>query len=147
MPMSLGVASPLSLAILVWLSCGIWSPTPVQAQASLPAWRPYEVPAHADPVGAAHLVYVGSLARIGTLRQAWTVVQLVRPVKLETDEVHGWLTFVEVDCTARGERRLREIGYGYDGHHLYHARSAPPLEPVPPDSIRSARLSAICAVP
>jgi hypothetical protein len=96
--------------------------------------------------GSRHSLDRSSLEQVPTWR-VWTMVEPAVPFPMEGRPIHTWMALVEVNCTERTHRGLREVGYAQDGELVYQSRSGAPLHAVVAESVGAARLEAICQLP
>ena len=122
----------LVLVLCMYLICG---------QAALAAeWVPYSESNEGDK----SYLDAESITVRGDKRIAWTKVEKAAPVAYEGGVLSSWMALIEVDCKAKTQRTISEVGYHPDGSMLYQFPEQNKASAVVPESVGEIRLEAMC---
>lgn len=97
-----------------------------------------------SPDGDISYLDTKSIKRNGGKRTAWAMVEKAVPVAYQGGMLKSHVAQIEVDCKARTQRTISEVGHQPDGSSLYQFPEQEKATPVVPESMGEMRLEALC---
>ena len=97
-----------------------------------------------SPDGDISYLDTKSIKQKGNKRIAWAMVEKAVAVPYQGGLLKSHVVQIEVDCKARTQRAITEIGHQPDGSSLYQFQEQEKAVPVVPDSMGEMRLEALC---